>query len=285
MKFIELFRKENIFLIPPNISKWTVLKYMVQHSKSISKGTKEYVITALMNRGSNRLFSYGSGIAIPHAPIENINSHICMLAFSVNGIQWGAVDEKDVHLIAVIVSPSNELDTYRDTMSQITDLLLNKGHEIIEIVKACENNCTIDFVLNKIDQYELLGDNFRKEEMKQRKATDNKGRLKIKILNPNGIHARPSAHITRCAHKWIEKFHSRSLPTVLFCNDSISANPLNVMEVLLLCAPYDSTIEISYNNCSQLEIEELLQLMSGNNCKNVNSDDYDYDLLHYTIID
>ena len=76
--------------------------------KSGEELNKRDMVKALMERESIGSTGIGKGIAIPHAKIKSVTSPLIAFGRSVEGVEFGSADKKEVHLFFLILSPSGD---------------------------------------------------------------------------------------------------------------------------------------------------------------------------------
>ncbi|NLW19295.1 MAG: HPr family phosphocarrier protein [Candidatus Cloacimonetes bacterium] len=80
--------------------------------------------------------------------------------------------------------------------------------------------------------------------------------IKIKVTNPMGLHARPSALIVKAATKYRSEFYIEK--------DDMRVNGKSIMGVMMLAAEYGSTLNlIADGEDEEYLLEEIEALISG----------------------
>ena len=76
----------------------------------------------------------GSGIAIPHARIEELSQPLVVVGVSQEGIEWDAIDGKPAHLVFLILTAIDENDTQLEILSTIAGAFSGPStmHEIVD---------------------------------------------------------------------------------------------------------------------------------------------------------
>lgn len=84
---------------------------------------KEQFIESVLQREHEYSTGFGRGVAVAHAQFEGIKSVIMGLGVSWEGINYGSVDGKPVHLLFLIASPPGFHDDYLQALSVLVKLL------------------------------------------------------------------------------------------------------------------------------------------------------------------
>jgi mannitol/fructose-specific phosphotransferase system IIA component (Ntr-type) len=81
------------------------------------------IIQKILDREAEMSTGIGYGIAIPHARIEGVEGVYMVAAQSVQGIEFGAIDEQPVHLIFMMISPKNASIPYTHILSSLSRIM------------------------------------------------------------------------------------------------------------------------------------------------------------------
>jgi len=74
---------------------------------AVPDGQQEHVISAILRREQLASTGIGRGVAIPHTKHDGVNRLVAAAAHSRTGIDFESLDGEPVHLIFLLVSPSN----------------------------------------------------------------------------------------------------------------------------------------------------------------------------------
>src|SRR5690554_2048648 len=83
----------------------------------------EQISRLILERESDTSTGIGYGIAIPHARITGIDRLYMVAARSVNGIEFGAIDDQPVHVIFMLVSPANTSTEHTQILSSLSSIM------------------------------------------------------------------------------------------------------------------------------------------------------------------
>lgn len=67
----------------------------------------------------------GNGVAVPHVKVDSVQETLMILARSVEGIDYGAIDGRPVHVLFLIVAPKNAADEHLQLLRWISGLARN----------------------------------------------------------------------------------------------------------------------------------------------------------------
>ncbi len=86
---------------------------------------KKAFLEAIMEREELETTGIGDGIALPHSRTDAIAEMVVAFGRSTGGINYGALDNKPVHLIFLIAAPRNESTKMLKLLAKIARLLNN----------------------------------------------------------------------------------------------------------------------------------------------------------------
>jgi PTS system nitrogen regulatory IIA component len=128
MKICELLNEQLILEGLRGSTKQQVLQEMVQclaaHTQGIDAGELLKVLVEREKLGSTGI---GNGIAIPHGKLDGIASIALVFGKSRAGIAFDALDNKPVHLIFLLVAPSNSAGVHLKALARLSRILKDKN--------------------------------------------------------------------------------------------------------------------------------------------------------------
>lgn len=143
------------FLIPdaiePNMKSTTrtdAIKELVAMLKKAGAITAEDSIAkVVLEREELGTTAIGEGIAVPHGKSEVVDRLIAAFGRSEKGIDFGAIDNKPVKLIFLLVAPIDSAGPHLMALARISRLLKNKdfrsglmnAKDKADILKICES--------------------------------------------------------------------------------------------------------------------------------------------------
>ncbi len=85
--------------------------------------TEETLYRILQEREAVGSTGVGNGVAIPHGKIEGLNEILFCLGRSKAGIEFNAIDKRDVNLFVLMISPAGKGSEYLQSLAQISRIL------------------------------------------------------------------------------------------------------------------------------------------------------------------
>ncbi|MDD5529821.1 MAG: PTS sugar transporter subunit IIA [bacterium] len=110
----------------------------------------EDFIKAIETREQLETTGIGDGIAIPHARITGVKVLKVAIGISPEGIDYGSLDDKPVHIIFMIAAPEDVGKTYLQAVAKVSRLLksntirqalikANSPEKIMDIIREFDN--------------------------------------------------------------------------------------------------------------------------------------------------
>ncbi len=87
----------------------------------------DMALERVVERESFDTTGIGSGIAIPHARLNTIDSLVCAVGRKREGLEYRAIDGKPVHLIFLILYPPADSHKYLYFIASLSRLVLNEN--------------------------------------------------------------------------------------------------------------------------------------------------------------
>lgn len=127
MKINELLREHMILAELRGTTKQQVLEEMVQQLAAHTHGVDAAeLLKVLLEREKLGSTGIGNGIAIPHGKLDGLSDIALVFAKSNQGIPFDALDNKPVHLIFLLVAPSNSAGAHLKALARLSRLLKDK---------------------------------------------------------------------------------------------------------------------------------------------------------------
>ncbi|HLV32006.1 MAG TPA: PTS sugar transporter subunit IIA [Chitinispirillaceae bacterium] len=124
MKIQDLLQKSSILIDLKSTEKDQVLRQTAKFMASLyGLDNGEQISRLILERESDMSTGIGYGIAIPHARITGIDRLYMVAARSVNGIEFGAIDDQPVHVIFMLVSPANTSTEHTQILSSLSSIM------------------------------------------------------------------------------------------------------------------------------------------------------------------
>jgi len=135
--FIEHFEKDLCLFNLRSKKKFTVLNEMVEHLVEEAKvSDADLIMEMLRNRENLGSTGLGKGVAFPHGKSLAIKELTVLFGRSSYGIDFDAVDGKDVNVFFLILAPTDSnAETYLELLSNLLGIIkqpekLKKLHEV-----------------------------------------------------------------------------------------------------------------------------------------------------------
>ncbi|MEZ4704781.1 MAG: PTS sugar transporter subunit IIA [Bdellovibrionota bacterium] len=127
MSIAQQLHKNTVFPDLTQDTKDAVIQFMAEQAQHESAELSEVqdLFSRIMQHEAQSSTAIGNGIALPNVKIEGLAEQKLFLGRSRLGIDFGAVDNKPVHLIFLLVSPSQEPEKHCKSMAGISKLLHN----------------------------------------------------------------------------------------------------------------------------------------------------------------
>ena len=124
MKIQDLLQKNCILIDLKGNDKSEILTQMATYMASLfDLEESENIVRRIVERESEMSTGIGFGIAIPHARLSGIDRPYMIAGRSVQGIPFEAIDEQLVHLIFMMVSPTNTTTEHTQILSSLSRIM------------------------------------------------------------------------------------------------------------------------------------------------------------------
>ncbi len=109
MKIADFLDQKSIIAHLESRTKEDVLAEMARRIAAVQELDGETVRKVLADRERLGSTGIGDGVAIPHGRMAALTHLVALLARSVEGIDFGAIDGKPTHLFFVLLTPDNNV--------------------------------------------------------------------------------------------------------------------------------------------------------------------------------
>lgn len=100
---------------------------------------KEELVKRVLEREEIEATGIGEGVAIPHARTDAVEGICVCLGISPKGIDYGAIDDKPVHILVLLAASESAHEAYLNTLSCVASLF-NNSKVRQDIIKCTEPN-------------------------------------------------------------------------------------------------------------------------------------------------
>jgi PTS system fructose-specific IIC component len=124
VKIQDLLQKSSILIDINVTNKTEALSQMAILMTSLySLPNSEQIKQKILEREADMSTGIGYGIAIPHARISGIDRLYMVAGRSMAGIEFDAIDEQPVHLIFMMISPTNTSTEHTQILSSLSRIM------------------------------------------------------------------------------------------------------------------------------------------------------------------
>ncbi|MDD2557461.1 MAG: PTS sugar transporter subunit IIA [Desulfuromonadaceae bacterium] len=123
MTIVELL---NVTAVEANLraeTKEQVLEEMTDVMLRAAPLDHEQVLSVLQERERLGSTGIGSGVAIPHGKIADIDKMYLAFGRSIKGVDFDSMDGKPAHLFFLLIAPEESVSTHLKTLARISKLL------------------------------------------------------------------------------------------------------------------------------------------------------------------
>ena len=156
MKLMEFIVKDAIIPDLKSTEKKEVIKEMVdalQATNSINKDEVKDILRALNKREELGSTGIGKGVAVPHTKHSSIKSIVGLLARSVNGVEFDALDGEPVYLFFLLLSPSDSSSSHLSALERISNVI--RDGDFRRFIKEASSKKEIIETIEEVDEEQL----------------------------------------------------------------------------------------------------------------------------------
>jgi len=85
--------------------------------------SRDALLAAVRERESKLSTGIGLGIAVPHARIAEVTDFVVVVGRHAAGLEFGAIDERPVHIVVLIAGPRDAKMPYLELLAQLSKRL------------------------------------------------------------------------------------------------------------------------------------------------------------------
>lgn len=128
MKLAQLLTADQIVLNMKAVDHWPAIIELVDHLVEIGHlpaSQRESALESLRAREEQVSTGIGSGVAIPHAFSDELESVVAIFGRSKTGIEFESIDNAPVHFIILFIVPRKDYHLHLRTLAAIAKLFTN----------------------------------------------------------------------------------------------------------------------------------------------------------------
>lgn len=129
---LKYFSEDNIIFLNSH-KKEEAIRELVSHLPVFLD--QESVYQGVMAREGSYTTGFPGGLALPHARVEDIYKTEIIFGISPQGVDFGSMDGKKSHILALIISPKEGPSVHLEAMAQLTSLLNPTKSVFQEIIR------------------------------------------------------------------------------------------------------------------------------------------------------
>lgn len=153
--FLDAIEEGRLIELPVN-EKEKALEFMALMLEAIPDiGSDVDIVKQILEREKSANTSIGYGVACPHVRVRREGELFCAIGWSPDGIEYGAIDGKKVHLLVTYYVPDNQRNTYLKELSGLAKAIKEtSGIESIKDLKDIQSvrNRLLDWVEISMDK-------------------------------------------------------------------------------------------------------------------------------------
>ena len=146
-----LLEPEHVILDSKARSKRAVITELAETLGSLDPDQVLEVVMARERLGSTGM---GHGVAIPHGKIANLTHPMLALARHAEGIDFDAVDEQPVHIVAMLLVPEGEDEAGLALLARLARML--KREEVREAIMRARTAEEVASIFAPLEDREAL---------------------------------------------------------------------------------------------------------------------------------
>ena len=150
MKLSNLIEEDLMSFDVSSTSKDEVIQELVElAARSKLVRDKDLLLEEVVKRENLVTTGVGWGVAFPHAKTKAMKGIVIAFGRSQNGVEFGAMDGKPVHLFFLIAAPEDTIGAHLNVMARLSYLMKTKQNR--ERLQAANNPGEVIEVLDSVD--------------------------------------------------------------------------------------------------------------------------------------
>ncbi len=145
MNIRDFIHNDTIFIADTTMTKPEAIAALCEKvSRHYSLDTKS-ILQQVNDREQKMTTGIGGGVAIPHARVEDLNDFAFGVMIAKKGIDFEALDKKEVHVIVMILSPYYKVKEHIALLSKIS-YFLTESKNFTAITEATDPSQIADIL-------------------------------------------------------------------------------------------------------------------------------------------
>lgn len=123
MEFFSILEKECCSIGLKAADKEDVLKQLAalaKKSRKLDDFSEQKIFEGLRDREAQGSTGFGDGIALPHFRLKGLKDFLVFIAVSSQGVDFGSLDRKKVHLLFVIIAPEEKVSQHVQVLAAVS---------------------------------------------------------------------------------------------------------------------------------------------------------------------
>lgn len=153
MMMKDMFKPEFVFtnVVLTENTKEMALNKISELCSEKNAFNKDELLKAFLVREEMDSTGFGSGVAIPHAKIKQLESPMVAVVRFAEAIEWGAIDDEPVKVaIALIMPKTDEANTHLQVISKFARLLVHD--EFVENLTGAKDSKNLyNYIINEVE--------------------------------------------------------------------------------------------------------------------------------------
>ena len=148
MSLNDIFKSQSILLNLQGITKEAIFIELADAIGVVyPECNKAVLLAALWERENKMSTGIVSGVAVPHASCKDIHTIAGAIGISHSGIEYGALDQKPVHVVFMLVMSNHCTENHLYVLNQILRLAQS---EALELIRNAKNAQDIHSILSRV---------------------------------------------------------------------------------------------------------------------------------------
>ncbi len=150
MKILDVLQQEAILDDLKSKTKKGILEELVVPVARIAGVNQEELVRVLMEREKLGSTGIGSGIAIPHGKLKDLDSLVLGFGLSRRGVDFESIDGQPAHIFFTLITPENSTGLHLKLLARISRIL--KDDQFKERLLNATDGAEIFNIIKEVDE-------------------------------------------------------------------------------------------------------------------------------------